>query len=213
MMIRARFSVLALALALAAGCQCETRHRDSTSAMHHHDGESGMMHAATPAGNWSSLHEAVAMLYPTKGSSASGTIHFAAVDTAAAGTQEGLRIHGTITGLEPNSVHAFHIHEFGDASSADGMSAGGHYNPEGHHHGAPDAMEHHAGDLGNVKADASGSATIDMTVTDLSIAGTENPILGRAVVLHGKPDDMTSQPAGNAGPRIAVGVIGVAKSK
>ncbi len=163
---------------------------------------------------WASVNAAVAVIYPTKGSSISGTITFTAVPaTGDLVDNSGVHIHGTITGLEPNSVHAIHIHEFGDSSSDNGMAAGGHYNPEHHKHGGPDSPEHHAGDLGNLTADASGSATIDMTVPGLSIAGMHDPIIGRSVVIHAKPDDFVSQPVGNAGGRIGVGVIGIAKSQ
>jgi Cu-Zn family superoxide dismutase len=154
---------------------------------------------------WASVDHAVAVIYPTKGNTVSGTLNFVKMG-------DGVHIRGSVTGLEPNSVHAFHIHEFGDQSSDDGTAAGAHYNPEHHDHGAPDAPMHHAGDFGNITADASGKATIDMMVNDLSIAGMKNPIIGRGVVIHGKADDLKSQPAGNAGPRIGVGVIGIAKS-
>jgi Cu-Zn family superoxide dismutase len=161
------------------------------------------MHHETP---WASVTDAVAVLYPTKGNAVSGTLHFTALPD-----DGGLHIHGTITGLDPNSTHAFHIHEFGDASAPDGMSAGGHFNPEHHQHGGPDSPEHHAGDLGNITADASGTATVDITAPGLSIAGMKDPILGRSVVLHAKTDDFVTQPTGNAGGRIAVGIIGIAK--
>ncbi|MGN6371068.1 MAG: superoxide dismutase family protein [Phycisphaerae bacterium] len=204
-------AVPALALALTA-CANKMHDADQQGMQNHdmsqmnHDmsGSGAMMHHENM---WESVNSAVAVLYPTKGNSASGTITFSKNPNG------GLHIHGTITGLDPNSTHAFHIHEFGDASSTDGMSAGGHYNPEHHPHGGPNSPQHHAGDLGNVTADASGSATVDLDDPDLSIAGLKDPIIGRAVVLHAKPDDLVSQPVGNAGGRIAVGVIGIAKSK
>jgi len=153
---------------------------------------------------WEKVTHAVAVLEPTQGNSVSGVIHF---------DQEGdaVHIHGDIKGLAANSTHGFHIHEFGDDSSADGLSAGGHFNPEGHQHGGPMDQMHHAGDLGNIAADASGTAHVDLTVNDISIAGMKDPIIGRGVVIHRDPDDLKSQPVGNAGPRIAVGVIGIAK--
>jgi len=191
----------AIALALTACCtNKQEAHGPATmpAAMAHHESM------------WESVNSAVAVLYPTKGNSASGTLTFTTNPGGGAG---GVHIHGTITGLDPNSIHAFHIHEFGDASAPDGMSAGGHYNPEHHMHGGPNSPEHHAGDLGNITADSSGTATIDIDAPDLSIAGLKDPIIGRSVVLHAHPDDFVSQPAGNAGPRIAVGIIGIAKSK
>ena len=170
------------------------------SQMDHHDMHD--MHANM----WSSVTHAVAVLQPTQGNNVHGVIKFEQ-------TPAGVHITGQITGLAPNSTHGFHIHEFGDASSADGSAAGGHYNPEGaaHQHAGMDNPMRHAGDLGNVQADGSGAASIDVTDPDLSIAGMNHPIIGRGLVLHANADDLKSQPAGNAGPRIAVGVIGIAK--
>jgi len=125
---------------------------------------------------------------------------------------DGVRVTGTVTGLTPNSTHAIHIHEFGDISAPDGMSAGSHYNPEGHDHGLPGEAEHrHAGDMGNLKADGDGTAAIDQTFDNFTLAG-ENPVLGRAIVVHEKEDD-GGQPVGNAGGRIAFGVIGIASPR
>jgi Cu-Zn family superoxide dismutase len=163
-------------------------------------------HREAHANMWASVTHAVAVLQPTAGNSVAGTLMF---------EQMGDHVHitGTITGLAPGSVHGFHIHEFGDASSKDGMAAGGHYNPEGasHMHGEMNGAMSHAGDLGNVTADSTGTATVDLMAHGISIAGMKDPIIGRGVVLHANPDDLKSQPAGNAGPRIAVGVIGIAK--
>ena len=90
------------------------------------------------------------------------------------------------------------------------MSAGGHYNPEKHPHALPDTTEkRHAGDLGNLQADSNGKVHHEITVKNVTIAGTKNPIIGRGVIVHAKVDD-GGQPVGNAGPRIACGVIGVA---
>jgi len=156
--------------------------------------------ASAPAAK--SPTRAVAVLIPTKGNSVAGTIWFDA-------TYKGLHIHGTITGLAPKSEHGFHIHEFGDQSSDDGMSAGGHYNPEGHQHGGPTSPSHHAGDLGNQTADDTGKITIELTIPDITIADAKNPIVGHSLVLHAQADNM--QPNANPGARIAVGIIGIAK--
>jgi Cu-Zn family superoxide dismutase len=195
-------AALLLSLALAAGC-CTHVAKSSADMDHHDTANHSMMHHENM---WASVTDATAVLYPTKGNSASGTLHFTTLPN-----DGGLHIHGTITGFDPNSTHAFHIHEFGDTSSPDGTSAGGHFNPEHHPHGGPNSPEHHAGDLGNITADASGSATIDITAPGLSIAGMKDPIIGRSVVLHAKTDDFITQPTGNAGGRIAVGIIGIAK--
>jgi Cu-Zn family superoxide dismutase len=106
-------------------------------------------------------------------------------------------------------MHGFHIHMFGDLRAADGMSAGGHYNPTGHMHGGPESSDHHAGDLGNIKADESGTAKVDAKVQGLML----HHVLGRSLVVHAKEDDLKTQPSGNSGDRIAVGVIGIAEVK
>jgi superoxide dismutase, Cu-Zn family len=151
---------------------------------------------------WASIKQAVAVLHPTANSKAHGRVLF---------TQDGdsVKVTADLEGLNPNQKHAFHIHQFGDCSAPDAMSAGGHYNPEGHPHALPEDGPRHAGDLGNVQADSEGKAHYEITVQDISIAGTKNPIIGRGVIVHAKPDD-GSQPVGNAGARIACGVIGIA---
>jgi Cu-Zn family superoxide dismutase len=128
----------------------------------------------------------------------SGTITFAQ-------TGDKVHISGTVKGLPPGK-HAIHIHEKGDLSAPDLMSAGGHYNPDKHIHGGPTTSPVHAGDLGNITADASGNAKMDLTVDDISIGG-KNDILGKSVIIHEKEDDLKTQPSGNAGGRIAGGVI------
>lgn len=150
---------------------------------------------------WASIKQAVAVLHATAGNKCHGVVHF---------TQEGdsVKVVADLEGLTPGQKHAFHIHQYGDCSGPDGMTAGGHYNPEGHPHALPTGGPRHAGDLGNVQADDSGKAHYEITVDNVTIAGTKNPIIGRGVIVHAKPDD-GSQPTGNAGGRIACGVIGV----
>jgi Cu-Zn family superoxide dismutase len=106
----------------------------------------------------------------------------------------------------PPGVHAVHIHEKGDCSAPDASSAGGHFNPGGHQHGAPDAKEHHAGDLGNMTVGADGTGSIMVHTGELSLEGP-NSVIGRAIVVHEKSDDFVTQPSGNAGGRIGCGVI------
>ncbi|MDX1681501.1 MAG: superoxide dismutase family protein [Phycisphaeraceae bacterium] len=150
----------------------------------------------------SDVTEAVAVLHPTKGNKAHGVVRFHQ-------TPEGVKVVADIHGLEPNSKHGFHIHAWGDCTAADGTSAGGHYNPEGHAHGRPHDHHRHAGDLGNVTAGSNGSAHYELLAENISLVGMKNPILGRGVILHAHADD-GGQPTGNAGPRIACGVIGIA---
>lgn len=122
-----------------------------------------------------------------------------------------LRMHGEITGLTPG-VHGLHIHEVGDCSAPDASSAGEHFAAQGMQHGAPTqaVAQHHAGDLGNIVADSSGIASIDIIDSTLSLSGRD-AIAGRAVVVHAQPDDLTSQPSGNSGDRVGCGVIELAE--
>ena len=161
-------------------------------------------HDAAHAQAWTSVKQAVAVLHPTAGNKCKGKVTFA---------QEGekVKVVADIEGLNPGQKHAFHIHQYGDCSAMDGMSAGGHYNPESHPHGLPGSAQRHAGDLGNLEADTNGKAHLEITVDNISVAGTKNPIVGRGVIVHAKVDD-GGQPVGNAGGRIACGVIGVASS-
>ncbi len=144
----------------------------------------------------------VAVLSPTQGNTAQGVVTF---------TQEegGVRVIAKLTGV-PKGVHGFHVHEFGDCSAPDATSAGGHFNPTGMAHAGPTAEKRHIGDLGNITADDKGNATLDYVDKHLTMSGAHS-IIGYAVILHANPDDLTSQPTGNAGGRIACGVIGVAK--
>ncbi len=150
------------------------------------------------------VSKAVAVLQPTQGSKVQGTVTFTKSD-------DGVQVEAKLTGLTPGS-HGFHVHEFGDASSPDGKSAGGHFNPTNNPHAAPDADKRHVGDLGNIEADATGAANYSRLDKGLAFQGPTS-ILGRGVVVHAKADDLKSQPAGDAGDRIAVGVIGVAKGE
>jgi Cu-Zn family superoxide dismutase len=146
----------------------------------------------------------VAVLHPAKDGSVAGTLTF----VRDAG---GMKVSGRITGLAAGT-HGFHIHEFGDCSAADFSSAGGHYNPTGHQHAGTSMPRRHIGDMGNIEAGADGGATVDYTDSRLRFEGAHG-ILGRGVIVHANPDDLKTQPTGNAGGRVACGVIGVAKAE
>jgi Cu-Zn family superoxide dismutase len=148
------------------------------------------------------ITKAIAVITPTQGNKVAGKVTFVKVS-------DGVKVEADITGLAPGK-HGFHIHEFGDISSPDGKSLGGHFNPGNHQHGGPDAKDHHSGDLGNLDADASGHATVSFLSKDLKLDGGET-ILGRGIVIHEKGDDFKTQPTGNAGGRVGVGVIGTTK--
>jgi len=146
--------------------------------------------------------KATAAMQPTPGNTAKGKVTF--TQTAA-----GVRIEAEITGLTPGP-HGFHIHEKGDCSG-NATAAGGHFadNPSDRH-GGPESTERHLGDLGNIIADASGRATYDRVDRVISLTGT-NSILGRAIIVHEKSDDLRTQPTGDSGSRIACGVIQAAQ--
>lgn len=146
--------------------------------------------------------KAVAVLLPTAGNSVHGIVHLEAVP-------HGVHITAQLEGLPPGE-HGFHIHEFGDCSAPDGTSAGGHFNPEGVAHGGSDATTRHVGDLGNLTANAQGMASYDRVDTVVRLDGPHD-VIGRGVIVHAGKDDLTSQPTGAAGARMACGVIGVAK--
>jgi len=100
-----------------------------------------------------------------------------------------------------------HIHEKGDCSAPDATTAGEHFNPAAKKHGAPDSMERHAGDLGNLKADEYGKATLSMTVAGISVGQGADGVIGRGLIVHADPDDLKTDPTGNSGGRIGCGVI------
>jgi Cu-Zn family superoxide dismutase len=179
------FSLLCAAAALSAG---------SAGAA-----DDAAHHAKAAAGT-----SAIAVLVPSATSKVTGTVRF---------TQEakGVRVQAEVKGLTPGA-HGFHVHEKGDLSKPDFTSAGGHFNPTGHPHAARDAQQRHIGDLGNLEADANGSARVDFVDAQLQLAGPHS-IIGRAVIVQEKADDLKSQPTGDAGGRVAGGVIGLVEQK
>lgn len=141
---------------------------------------------------------ATASLKSTKGSKAYGEVTFEQVG-------DKVRVLANVAGLKPGQEHGFHVHEAGDCSSGDGMSAKGHFNPHGAPHGS--GANRHAGDLPNLKADKSGRAKMNVEVDLITVAPGPASIVGRGLIVHADPDDYKSQPVGNAGGRIACGVI------
>jgi Cu-Zn family superoxide dismutase len=114
---------------------------------------------------------------------------------------------GEVTGLAPNSVHGFHVHWKGDCSSADGVSACAHFNPNGKAHGQHEQGEHHGGDLPSLAADAAGTARFEFETRDISLGSGVATIAARGLIVHRDPDDFKTQPTGKSGARVACAVI------
>ncbi len=179
-------------------------------------------HANEPAGNEASSREtpsspseampspsasglqATADLEPTEGNHVKGTVTFSQ-------EKDVVVVRAEITGLTPGK-HGFHVHEKGDCSAPDGSSAGGHFNPTNKQHGARTSADRHVGDLGNVEADADGKATLVWRDPVMRLDGPDS-IIGKAVIVHAGEDDLKTQPSGNAGARVACGVIQQVENK
>lgn len=148
------------------------------------------------------VEQAVAVVHPTDGSEAEGVVIFTETD-------EGVLVEATISGLEPESLHGFHVHEYGDCRAGDAESAGGHYNPTDMPHAGPTDEERHMGDMGNLPSDEDGVATLEYVDEKIVLSGI-NSVVGYAVIVHAEQDDLETQPTGDAGARLGCGVIGVA---
>jgi superoxide dismutase, Cu-Zn family len=150
------------------------------------------------------VQRAEAKMAPASASLVSGRLAITALDG-------GVRIHGELGGLAKGGTHAIHVHERGDCSAADGSAAGAHFNPAGTAHGRAGVDPHHLGDMDNLHANGQGVAHVDIRLQGVTLgSGAANDILGRAIIVHANPDDYASQPAGNAGARVACGVIEIA---
>ena len=144
--------------------------------------------------------KASASLQPTKGNNVRGKVDF---------QQRGdkVRVTANLTGLRPNGEFGFHIHEAGDCSSGDGMSAKGHFNPHGKPHGHHGSAERHAGDMPSLKSDGSGNASATYDLDVITVNPGPASIIGRGLIVHVQPDDYKTQPTGNAGARSACAII------
>lgn len=144
------------------------------------------------------LDRGACVLVPTKGNDVRGVVSFKEHNGV-------VHLTGTVMGLTPGK-HGFHIHEYGDVRCTTGDTAGWHYNPKGHKHAGPTSEKRHAGDLGNIVANDNGVASVNVKIKGVPL----HFLFGRSLVVHAGPDDLESQPSGNAGARVAFGVIGIA---
>jgi Cu-Zn family superoxide dismutase len=143
---------------------------------------------------------ATAQLQPTKGNKTFGEATFEQVG-------DKVRVVVFVQGLKPGQEHGLHIHEKGDCSSGDGMSTGGHFNPYGKPHASHTSANRHAGDLPSLKANKEGRANVQVDLDIITVTAGPASIIGRGLIVHADPDDFKTQPTGNAGARMACGVI------
>lgn len=188
---RSPLACLAAACALVlAACSSSPSHQDGAP-------------AASAAVSTAQLASVVVV--PASGSLVSGKLEVTP-------TADGVRLTGELGGLTRGGTHGIHIHETGDCSAVDATSAGGHFNPAGQPHGRAGSGAHHGGDMDNLVADADGVTRVDVAARGVTLGGgAANDIAGRAVVVHAMADDYQSQPAGNAGARVACGVIKIVR--
>jgi Cu-Zn family superoxide dismutase len=144
--------------------------------------------------------QATAGLKPTKGNKTRGEADFEQVG-------DKVRVVVFVEGLKPGQEHGLHIHEVGDCSSGDGLSTKGHFNPFGKPHAHSGSAERHAGDLPALKANKEGRANVKIELDVITLTPGPASIIGRGLIVHADPDDYKTQPTGNAGARVACGVI------
>src|SRR5688500_16906267 len=143
---------------------------------------------------------ATAQLQSTKGSKTFGEATFEQVG-------DKVRVVINVQGLKPGQEHGLHIHEVGDCSSGDGMSTKGHFNPQNKPHAHHTSSERHAGDLPAIRGDSSGRGRVSADLDIITVTPGATSVIGRGLIVHADPDDYKTQPTGNAGARIACGVI------
>lgn len=192
-------SIVAVALFAFVGCKNQNKDMDKTNDMTDSmQTESNMDQKDMPA----ETKTITVNLESKSGSTAKGEVTF---------TEDNgmVKMEGKFSGLKPGT-HAIHIHEKSDCSSADGKSAGGHWNPTHQKHGKWGAADgYHKGDIGNFEADADGNGSISMQTDEWCIdcGDVNKDIISHGIIVHEGTDDFTSQPSGDAGSRVACGGI------
>jgi Cu-Zn family superoxide dismutase len=187
-------------LAIIAGLLFSFQACTNTSKQNQESEEKSVVEMTQEINAMANVNKAICVLHPTEGNDVTGTVTF---------TRDGenVKIVANLEGLTPGK-HGFHIHQLGDCSAPDGTSAGGHYNPENVEHGGSNDATRHVGDLGNIEAGEDGTAHLEMTDSMVKLNGAHS-VIGRAIIVHAGEDDLTSQPTGAAGARVACGVIGI----
>lgn len=195
---------IALSTMLVALCSCKEVKKEADKASDAMENAAEEMEDAANEINDEMTGKTVTFkMEPKSDSKVEGEVTFTEVDGE-------VKMMAAFMGLSEGE-HAIHIHQTADCSSADGKSAGGHWNPTNQPHGKWGAAEgYHKGDIGNFAADADGNATVEFS-TDEWCMGCDDEnknIIGKAVIVHQGQDDFTSQPSGDAGARVScTGII------
>jgi len=193
-----KYLVLAFSIVFATSCKDENKESDEMM-----DKETEVEEMETEMETDMSTNKKLTIsLSPKSDSKVNGTVIFKENDGV-------VTMSATMTGLS-EGTHAIHLHEKADCSSADGKSAGGHWNPTNQPHGKwGDSAGYHKGDIGNFEVAADGRGTISMNTDEWCIGcgDEEKDIMGKAVIVHQGTDDFKSQPSGAAGSRVSCGGI------
>lgn len=202
------FGAIILMLAAVLNVACGTDDRTDGARDAAESGRTGEKAPSSAAAG--SEDETAGALYDEYAEAEIGAVDGSGVSGIVLFNQRGtiLEISGRLAGLTPGQ-HGLHIHENGDCSGAAASNSGSHLSPERHPHGSPESpdAEHHAGDLGNIEADEDGFADFQLADSELRVGRGPTAVNGLAIVVHANPDDLQTQPDGNAGAAVGCAVI------